>query len=82
MESLLKDEINPAVLKDIYEFFRFEMQELERLGSLLNQEDYYRMRRNSEQDTLNGERVKSIGEKWIADFCLSTVSVTSTSVLG
>lgn len=68
VESLLKNEINPVVKKDIYEFFRLEMKEIENLGSLLSKEDYYAMRRNEAQDTLNGDPVKSIGEKWIADF--------------
>jgi DNA helicase-4 len=68
VESLLKKEINPSVTADIYEFFRREMAEIENLGSLLNQSDYYQMRRGSTDQTLKNENVKSKGEKWIADF--------------
>lgn len=68
IEALLRSELNPAIKKDIYAFFRYEMSEIESLGSLLRKEDYYSLRRNSAQDTLQGEAVKSLGEKWIADF--------------
>jgi DNA helicase-4 len=68
VESLLKKEINPSVTADIYEFFRREMVEMENLGSLLNQSDYYQMRRGSTDQTLKKDNVKSKGEKWIADF--------------
>lgn len=68
IESLLKKEINPSVTADIYEFFRREMAEIENLGSLLNQSDFYQMRRGSTDRTLKNENVKSKGEKWIADF--------------
>jgi DNA helicase-4 len=68
IESLLKDEMNPAVIQDIYEFFRMEMAEIQNLGSLLNEHDFYHMRRNSTHQTLKDEQVKSTGEKWIADF--------------
>jgi len=68
VEALLKQELNPAVQKDIYKFFRREMREIKNLGSLLNDKDYYSVRRNSTQDTLKADPVKSIGEKWIADF--------------
>ena len=68
VESFLRDEMNPSVRADIYEFFRREMAEIENLGSLLNKSDYYAMRREATNETLNGEHVKSIGEKWIADF--------------
>ena len=68
IESLLKGEMNPAVIQDIYEFFRMEMAEIQNLGSLLNEHDFYHMRRNSTHQTLKDEQVKSTGEKWIADF--------------
>jgi len=68
VESLLRDEINPAIKKIIYEFFRREMAELENLGSLLDDDDFYRLRRNSTYETLAGQRVRSKGEKWIADY--------------
>ena len=68
VESLLKNEINPAVTTEIYQFFRSEMAELENLGSLLTKSDYYQLRRGSTYQTLKNEPVKSKGEKWIADF--------------
>lgn len=68
IESLLRDELNPAVVEMIYDFFRREMTEIENLGSLLSKSEYYQLRRNATLETLGGEQVKSIGEKWIADF--------------
>jgi DNA helicase IV len=68
IESLLQDELNPAVVELIYDYFRREMVEVENLGTLLNKSEYFQMRRNSTHETLAGEQVKSIGEKWIADF--------------
>lgn len=68
IESLLQDELNPAVVEMIYDYFRQEMVEVENLGSLLNKSEYFQMRRNSTHETLAGEQVKSLGEKWIADF--------------
>jgi len=68
IESLLRDELNPTVVEMIYDYFRREMAEVENLGSLLNKSEYFQMRRNSTHDTLAGEKVKSLGEKWIADF--------------
>lgn len=68
VEGLLKKESNPVFRKDLYEFFRRELKQMENIGSLLTSEDYYTFRRNAAQDTLGGDPVKSIGEKWIADF--------------
>jgi DNA helicase IV len=68
VERLLRLEMNPAFQKTLYQFFRREMAQLETMGSLLTKEDYYTLRRNSSQDTLGGESVKSLGEKWLADF--------------
>jgi DNA helicase IV len=68
IESLLQDEINPTVIEIIYDYFRREMVEVENLGSLLNKSQYFQMRRNCTHETLAGEKVKSRGEKWIADF--------------
>ncbi|MDA8796912.1 UvrD-helicase domain-containing protein [Luminiphilus sp.] len=68
VEGLLEKESNPAFKKDLYEFFRAELKQMENIGSLLNEKDYFTYRRNDVQDTLNGDPVKSLGEKWIADF--------------
>ena len=66
--GLIQKESNPKFREDLYEFFRAELKQMEDVGSFLSKEDYYTMRRNSAQDTLKGDPVKSIGEKWIADF--------------
>jgi DNA helicase-4 len=68
IEGLLEKESNPKFRKDLYQFFRAELKQMENIGSLLSTEDYYTFRRNTAQDTLGGDPVKSIGEKWIADF--------------
>lgn len=68
IEGLLEKENNPRFRKDLYEFFRAELAVMENIGTLLPKEDYYTFRRNEAQDTLGGDPVKSIGEKWIADF--------------
>ncbi len=68
VEGLLEKENNPKFRKDLYQFFKAELKQMENIGSLLAKEDYYTSRRNTAQDTLGGDQVKSIGEKWIADF--------------
>ena len=68
IEGLLEKESNPKFREDLYQFFRTELKQMENIGSLLTKEDYYTFRRDAAQDTLGGDPVKSIGEKWIADF--------------
>ncbi len=69
IQDLLKTEINnPAFMEKIYAFFRKEMREIERAGLLLDDEDYLDYRRNMRQISLKGEKVKSKGEKIIADY--------------
>jgi DNA helicase-4 len=68
VQRLLNSVMNPALLAQIYLFFRSEMQELEDIGAFLSPDDYYAYRRSHVQETLNGQLVKSAGEKWIADF--------------
>ncbi|MDA9847874.1 UvrD-helicase domain-containing protein [Luminiphilus sp.] len=68
IEGLLDKENNPRFREDLYQFFRAELKQMENMGSLLTKDDYYTFRRNTTQDTLGGDPVKSTGEKWIADF--------------
>jgi len=69
VQQLLKEQIrNPVYIEKMYMFFRKEMREIERAGYLLDDETYFDFRRNLRQITLNGERVKSVGEKIIADY--------------
>ena len=64
----IKEVLNPAYLKILYEHFRKEVEEVDTLGELLSEGDYFLYRRNRIQETLGGAHVKSIGEKWIGDF--------------
>lgn len=66
LERVLK--ANPAVKQMLYEFFRKEIEEIERIGRDLSPADYRLFRRSLEQVSLAGERVRSTGEKYIADF--------------
>jgi DNA helicase-4 len=59
---------NPVFQSQMYLFFRREMREMESSGTLLNERDYHIYRRNLPQISLGGEKVKSVGEKYIADF--------------
>lgn len=69
VQQLLKEQIeNPIFIEKLYALFRKEIAEIERAGFLLDDETYFDFRRNLLQFTLNGEKVKSIGEKIIADF--------------
>lgn len=68
VEALFRSVIDTKMEEQLYYFLREEMQELEEAGSLLSKEDYYVLRRNRSQDSLKGDFVNSVGEKWIADF--------------
>ena len=68
VERLLEKESNPRFRLDLFEFFRSELKQMDDIGSLLAKEDYFTFKRNTAQDTLKGDSVKSTGEKWIADF--------------
>ena len=58
---------NPVFHAKMYAFFRKALQEIKRSGAFLSDEEYYLYRRNMPEVTLCGERVKSRGEKYIAD---------------
>jgi len=68
VQRLINTVMNPALLAQIYIFFRQEIKELENIGAFLSKEDYYAYRRNHVQEALGGQPVKSKGEKWLADF--------------
>ena len=69
IQQVLKTEIkNPVFIEKMYDFFRKETREIERAGFTLDDESYFDYRRNMLQVSLNGEKVKSVGEKIIADY--------------
>jgi DNA helicase-4 len=68
VQSLLERILNPAFKELLYQFFRKEIAEVERLGRDLAPAEYRAFRRSLEQVSLKGGRVKSAGEKYIADF--------------
>ncbi len=69
VQQLLKEQIeNPIFIEKLYALFRREMAEIECAGFFLDEEDYFDFRRKLLQFTLNGEKVKTIGEKYIADY--------------
>lgn len=67
-QRLMHRILNPAFKEVMYEFFRKELEEIEDLGRDLGPTDYLAFRRSLEHVSLQGERVKSQGEKFIADF--------------
>ena len=68
VQRLLERILNPAFKERMVEFFRKELTEIERIGRDLPPGEYFSFRRSLEHVTLNNERVKSNGEKFIADF--------------
>jgi len=68
VQDLLRKIWTPNLQEKIYAFFRKEMISVGRSGALLNDKEYYLYVRNQRDITLGGERVKSTGEKYLADF--------------
>lgn len=68
VQTLFERILNPAFKELLYQFFRKEIEEVERLGRDLSPDEYRAFRRSLEQVSLKGGRVKSAGEKYIADF--------------
>lgn len=68
VQDLLRRIWNPLFRLKLYAFFRRELQEIETWRAHLSKSDYYLYRRNLAEISLNGEKVKSTGEKYIADF--------------
>lgn len=67
-DRVVKRILNPAFKLKLFLYFRKELEDLEKLGAGLSSHDYFLFRRSLLHFTLNGEKVKSIGEKYIADF--------------
>lgn len=68
IERVIHRILNPAFKERLYEFFRKELEQVERIGSDLPESEYFDFRRSMTDFTLGGENVKSNGEKFIADF--------------
>lgn len=67
-QRMMERILNPAFKEAMVEFFRKELVQIESLGRDLPPVEYRIFRRSLEYVTLKGERVKSNGEKFIADF--------------
>lgn len=68
VQRMMQRILNPAFKEEMVEFFRKELEQIENIGRDLPPEEYLQFRRALELMTLSGERVKSNGEKFIADF--------------
>ena len=67
-QRMMQRILNPAFKEAMAEYFRQELEQLEDLGRDLPPNEYLIFRRSLEHVTLEGKRVKSNGEKFIADF--------------
>ena len=68
VQDLLRKIWTPDLQQKMYTFFRKEMSSVQYAGALLNDAEYYLYIRNQRDITLARERVKSAGEKYLADF--------------
>ena len=68
VQRMMQRIMNPAFKDAMVQFFRQELQQIEDLGRDLPSNEYLIFRRSLEHVTLEGKRVKSGGEKFIADF--------------
>lgn len=68
VQRLMQRILNPAFKESMVEFFRKELEQIEDIGRDLPPKEYLAFRQALELVTLRGERVKSNGEKFIADF--------------
>lgn len=69
IQNLLKDlEDNPNFKKKLLDFFKKEVMEINTLGEFNTKKDFVNFRKEKKEITLNNEKVKSDGEKIIADF--------------
>lgn len=68
IHKVLGAEENNDFRENLYQFFRKEVVDVERLGSHLKGDEYLTFRRSLTDFSLKGDHVKSNGEKFIADF--------------
>jgi hypothetical protein len=68
VQGVLRSIWNPAFQAKIYQLFRREASSILQTGALLDDADYLSFVKNQREITLGGDRVKSRGEKYIADF--------------
>jgi DNA helicase-4 len=69
IQNLLKDlEDNPNYKKKLLEFFKKEVKEINNIGEFKTKKDFINFRKKKKEISLNNEKVKSDGEKIIADF--------------
>ncbi|WP_084684829.1 UvrD-helicase domain-containing protein [Methylohalobius crimeensis] len=68
VQRMMQRILNPAFKEAMVEFFRKELEQVKDLGRDLPPNEYFVFRRAMEMVTLGGDRVKSNGEKFIADF--------------
>ena len=67
-QRMMQRILNPAFKEAMVDYFRQELEQIEDLGRDLPPNEYLIFRRSLEHVTLEGHRVKSNGEKFIADF--------------
>ncbi len=68
IENLMRRIWNDEFKDLLLQFFRRELSEIESLGADLPEDQYVAFRRSLRCITLDGKRVKSVAEKYIADF--------------
>lgn len=68
VQHTLQRILNPAFKEKMIEFFRKELEQIETIGRDLPPQEYLIFRRALQHISLKGDRVKSNGEKFIADF--------------
>ena len=68
VERTIRNILNPNFKTKLYEFFRREIEQIERIGAELPKASYFVFRRAMTLVTLSGDAVKSDGEKFISDF--------------
>jgi len=68
IQARIEKILTPDFKKALYSYFRKELEHIEEIGRDLPKYDYFLFRRSLEYVSLSGHKVKSNGEKYIADF--------------